>query len=522
MTQKKYPLLFLVILCSFIKANAQVTWADNIACILYSNCTNCHNPNGAAPFSLITYAEASSQSLSIKNATQTKHMPPWSADRTYRHFAHERYLTDEEINLIAEWADNGAPQGIASHAPTAPTYNSTDVITSPDLRLQIPNYTVSGSGDVYRCFVLDPALTTDQFLTALEVIPGYKNIVHHVLFFHDTTGRPDILDAADPGPGYTNYGGTGSSASVLVGAWVPGQTPNFFPTGMGVKIPAGAKLVAQIHYPQGSAGFADSTRFNLIMNTTPVRNVTIAPEINHGPSMIDGPLFIPANTIRTFHCSYNLPLVPITVISVAPHMHLIGRKIKSWAITPTFDTIPLINIENWDFHWQTQYNFRQPITLPIGTKLYAEATYDNTNANPFQPSFPPIDVAKGEGTTDEMLLIYFGALRSAPGDENIVVDTSTIKETYANCEYSTSIQDELNENNRFDFYPNPCNDKITIDLNTEFESIEIYTVFGEKVASFNTKNRDRIQVDISKYASGQYYIQAKNNSFNNTKKLIIQ
>ena len=522
MIQKKYAFLFLIVLFSFINANAQVTWADNIACILYSNCTNCHNPNGAAPFSLITYTEASSQSLAIKNATQTKHMPPWSADRTYRQFAHERYLTEEEIRLIAQWADNGAPQGIATHAPTPPVYNSTDVITSPDFRLQIPNYTVSGSGDIYRCFVLDPGTTTDQYLKGLEVIPGNKNIVHHVLFFQDSTGLPDALDAADPSPGYANYGGTGSSASVLVGAWVPGQTPNFFPTGMGVKIPAGAKLVAQIHYPQGSAGFGDSTRFNLIMNATPVRNVTIAAALNHGASMLDGPLYIPANTVRTFHFRYNLPLAPITVLSASPHMHLIGRYVKAFAVTPTNDTIPLVKINNWDFHWQTQYNFRQPLKLPAGTVLYGEATYDNTMANPFQPNSPPQNVSLGEATTDEMMLIYFGALLYSPGDENIVVDTSTIKETYANCEYSTSVQDNLNTLNSFNFYPNPSNNFITIDMNTSIESIEIYNVYGEKVSSTNTFNLDKIKIDISKFASGQYYIQAKNNTVSTTKKLIIQ
>lgn len=519
---KKIYAIILVLTCISSYLSAQVTWSDNIACIVYSNCTNCHNPNGAGPFSLMTYAEASSQALSMKNATVSKHMPPWPADRTYRRFAHERYLTDEEISLIAQWADNGAPEGVASHAPTPPVYSSTEVITSPDYRLQIPTYTVAGLGDVYRCFVMDPGTTVDKYLTGLEVIPGNRNIVHHVLFFQDSTNVPSTLDAADSDPGYLSYGGTGSNASILVGAWVPGQSPNFFPSGMGVRIPAGAKLIAQIHYPQGSAGLTDSTKFNLLMNSTPLRNVTIAAALNHGPSMLDGPLFIPANTIRTFHFRYNLPPAPITVISVAPHMHLIGRKVKAWAITPTNDTIPLINIENWDFHWQGQYNYRQPLKLPIGTILYGEATFDNTTSNPWQPSSPPQNVSQGESTTDEMMLIYFGALLNFPGDENMVIDTSTVKATHDNCAYSTGIKVDDSSEDFFRFYPNPAHQSISIEMAQSIENIRIYNMYGELLLEKNTKDESQLNIDVSAFPTGQYVIQAYDKSKVYSKKMIVQ
>ncbi|MEI6312122.1 MAG: T9SS type A sorting domain-containing protein [Bacteroidota bacterium] len=519
---KKIVLLSLITL-SIYSSQAQVTWADNIACILYSNCTNCHNPNGAGPFSLMTYTEASTQALSIKSATQSKHMPPWSADRSYRSFAHERYLTDEELNLIKIWADNGAPEGVAGHAPTPPTYSTADVITSPDYRLQIPTYTVSGVGDVYRCFVLDPGTTIDEYLTGLEIIPGNRNIVHHVLFFQDSTTLPSTLDAADPGPGYTNYSGTGSNASIMIGAWVPGQSPYFYPTGMGVRVPAGAKLIAQIHYPQGSAGLVDSTKFNVVMSSAPLRNVTIAAALNHGTSMLDGPLYIPANTVRTFHFRYNLPLAPITILSAAPHMHLIGRSVKAWAITPTNDTIPLVKIDNWDFHWQTQYIYRQPLKLPAGTVLYGEATYDNTTANPFQPSTPPQNVSLGESTTDEMMLIYFGALLNFPGDENMIIDTSTIKPTYANCNYrATAINDPEEGGNVFEFYPNPSSDFIEINMNQLVDKIKIFNVYGALVDELNTTNATSTTIHVSTFPKGQYYISAYDKTGIHTKKLIIE
>lgn len=520
--QKKYVYILSIQLLFAISINAQVNWADDIACILYSNCTNCHNPKGAGPFSLMTYAEASAQSLSIKSATQSKHMPPWTADRTYRNFAHERYLTDDEISLIAQWVDNGVPQGNLANAPTPPVYSSTEVITAPDYRLQIPTYTVSGLGDVYRCFVLDPGTTVTKFLTGLEVIPGNPNIVHHVLFFHDSTSTPATLDAADPGPGYNSYGGTGSTASVLVGAWVPGQTPYFYPSGMGVRIPAGAKLIAQIHYPQGSAGLADSTKFNILMTTSALRNVTIAPALNHGISLTNGPLFIPANTVRTFYSRYTLPAVPITVISCTPHMHLIGRSIKAFAVTPSADTIPLVRINNWDFHWQTQYNYRQPLRLPAGTILYGEATYDNTTNNPFQPSSPPIDVHVGEATTDEMMLIYFGALLTMPGDENIVVDTSTVKTNHSGCSsMHLSLDDISTESFPMHVFPNPASEFITIHSPISLHKIEILDMYGRVVYTKSDNMLINFNIDIHSLSSGTYFIKGTAGSLTHIKKLVI-
>ena len=501
---KKYTTLFIFLSFISIVHAQSVTWADNIACIVYTNCTKCHNPNGVGPFSLLTYADAVSQSGAIKGATQSKYMPPWSADRSYRSFAHERYLTQEEIDLIANWVDNGTPQGNISHAPTMPVYGSAEEISSPDARIQIPNYTVSGVGDIYRCFVLDPGISVNQFITGLEVIPGNRSIVHHVLIYADTTGIPSSLD-------YAGFGGTGSSNSTLIGAWVPGSAAYFYPSGMGSFLPANAKIIAQIHYPQGSAGMIDSTHINLKLTTYPyTRNVTMAAALNHyAPSILDGPLVIPANQVKTFHFRYNAPSVDLTILSVAPHMHLVGVSVKAFAVTPIGDTIHLVNIPKWDFHWQGAYQFRQPLRLPANSVIYGVATYDNTTANPHNPNSPPQLVTLGEATTDEMMLVYFGALVAFPGDNSIVIDTTTIKQTYNDCQYKTGFSTNANflNNDDISLYPNPANNTLNIATDEIYNNIKLYNYRGELVVNQNNHSSlFRFNIETTDLATGEYIV----------------
>lgn len=503
-------IFILVIVCGFMSLlQAQtVTWADNIACIVYTNCTKCHNPNGAGPFSLLTYTDAVSQSVAIKGSTQSKYMPPWTADRSYRSFAHERYLTQEEIDLIANWVDNGTPQGNMAHAPTTPVYSSSEEIVTPDARIQIPTYTVSGIGDIYRCFVLDPGISVNQFITGLEVVPGNRSIVHHVLIYADTTGIPSALDSAEAGPGYAGFGGTGSSNSTLIGAWVPGSAAYFYPTGMGSFLPANAKIIAQVHYPQGSAGMIDSTHINLKLTTYPfTRNVTMAAALNHSiPSILDGPLVIPANQVKTFHFRYNAPPVDLTILSVAPHMHLVGVSVKAFAVTPLGDTIHLVNIPKWDFHWQGAYQFRQPLRLPANSVVYGVATYDNTTANPHNPNSPPQLVTLGESTTDEMMLVYFGALVAFPGDNSIVIDTATIKQTYNDCQYKTGVLPAFSNDDAISLYPNPANKLLTIVSDEIYNNIKIYNYLGELVFKESNNLLARFNIETADLTTGEYVI----------------
>lgn len=441
------------------------TWADDIACIVYSHCSRCHSPGNIAPFSMMNYQEAYDARYAVQYAVTSRTMPPWKARPDFGDHIGKRLLTDNEINLINAWVNNGAPEGNPAAAPPSPVFSSVEEIQSPDLSVQIPTYTVPAvlTNDLYRVFAIQVNLPGDRYITGMEVIPGNRSAVHHVLVYQDETGQALAQDAADPLPGYTAFGGIGVFNAKLVGAWVPGSATQYFPTNMGVMLPQNTTLVLQIHYPVSSAGQVDSTHVNLQLSDGSMRELALAPVLNHAISMTNGPLVIEPNMVKTFHEQYTVT-VPATLLSIAPHAHLICTSMKAFGITPQGDTIPFVDIPNWDFHWQGSYNFQKPIKIPAFTKLHGYATYDNTASNPHNPNSPPKEVSVGEATTDEMMLFYFAYTSYQLGDENIVVDTASHYPHYQDCETHTFVSAVAEASQTLDFqlFPNPVSDFLTV------------------------------------------------------------
>ncbi|MBL7718307.1 MAG: hypothetical protein JNL72_05670, partial [Flavipsychrobacter sp.] len=315
------------------KAAAAYVWSTDIAPILYDNCASCHRMGGIAPFPLINYNEALAFSQSIKHSVQDKHMPPWPPDINYSRLAHERVLTQQEIDMIVSWVDSGAQSGNINLAPPPPVFsNNGDIPGTADLTVTIPTFTSTAvNSDVYQCFVIPSGQSVDNFITAFEAIPGNRDIVHHVLVYADTTQGHVCqgLDNAYPGPGYVSFGGVGENSAIMLGGWVPGTAPMMYPQNFGVKLFANADIVIQIHYPAGSDGYQDSTKVRFFFGNAN-REVFILPVLNHEQSTVLSPypLTIPADSTRTFTEQFTTP-VNLSLLGVAPHMHLIGRSIKS-------------------------------------------------------------------------------------------------------------------------------------------------------------------------------------------------
>jgi mono/diheme cytochrome c family protein len=405
-----------------------VNWANDIAPILYKHCVQCHRAEAIGGFSLMDYQSAFTNRYAIQEAVSNKTMPPWKADPNYRHYAGENFLTDAQIQTIDQWVNNDAPSGDVSQAPQPPTFVSGSSIGIPDEVLQTPAYTMNATEDEYRCFVIPSGLTQTQYLRGLEVIPGNHMAVHHVLIYEDVSGQAKLLDQQTPEPGYVSFGGIGIQNTRLIGSWVPGNRPTLLPPFMGIKLSAGADIVVQVHFPGSATGLTDQSTLNLFFTPTTqgIRQVNITPFLYHfPPSLQNGPLYIPANETKEFKEQFTIPQ-NASVMAVAPHMHLIGRNVKSFGITPEGDTIRLINIPSWDFNWQGAYTFQKVQKIPGGTKVYAYATYDNTENNPFNPSSPPQAVSQGEATTDEMMLVYFIYMGYQQGDEDIVLDSTLL------------------------------------------------------------------------------------------------
>lgn len=507
---------FLAIVCVHSSMSQNLTWSDDIACIIYNNCAKCHHPGGAAPSSFLTYQEVFQKRASIRIYVLDGLMPPSPAEPGDIPFRNDLRLTDEEIQMISDWVLQGAPAGDLGIAPPPPTIPDQIEIPDPDGVLQIPTYTSTAMfNDDYRCFAFETDFGEDKWVTGIEIIPGNKSIVHHVILYEDANDEVLLLDAADPLPGYQCFGGVGSFSANFAGGWVPGQAAQFLPEGTGLLIPQNTNLIIQTHYPSGSFGMQDSTRVHLQFapGGTPLRQVRVTPYINHFTSLVNGPLFIPANTMRTFRAEQTV-VANVSLLSVLPHMHLIGTSMHCYAVLPiTNDTIRLFDIHHWDFHWQHAYHFRSPVHLPFGTKLVAEATYDNTSNNPHNPSFPPQDVSAGEATTDEMFLIFFSYLIYQPGDENMVFeDDPPFSEACAGSVSSVDLRPSPVR-----IAPNPANKRVTIQAPWLDYQVALHDAFGRLILTA----QQITELPTGGLADGMYYLVIQSGRERYVEKLVI-
>jgi hypothetical protein len=405
------------------------TFSETIAPILYKNCTVCHRTGGIGPFEIESYADAQNNGLAIRTAVQSGYMPPWPPDTTYSRFSHQRVLGQQQIADIVAWVDGGMPQGNPSLEPPLPVFSGNSELSQPaSARYRMPAYTVTSDEDDYRAFVIPNLSPSTQAVTEIQFYPGNKQIVHHILLYYDTTGICQQLDNADPLPGYSAFGGIGTQQPKQMGAWVPGSPALLLPSNFGMPAYQGGKFVMQVHYAPGSAGLVDTTAFELVYKpiTSSMREVFQIPILNHFTSLANGPLTLLPNQKKVFVESQILP-IPISVLGVTPHMHLIGRNKKVYALKPlSTDTVRIVRIPDWNFNWQGQYMYPRPLVLPAGTTLRSESLYDNTSQNPFNPSNPPQAVFAGESTLDEMMMTYFMFVPYQSGDENLVLDSGVV------------------------------------------------------------------------------------------------
>lgn len=515
-----YFLILLLVSSRTYSQNA--TWSEDVAAIFYNKCTSCHHSGGIGPFSLIDYNDAVMEALSIQNAINDGYMPPWPPDPTYRHLAHERILSGMEIAAINDWVNNATPLGNIANAPIPPTYNSSATITNPDYIFQIPTYTVNTATDLYRNFVIPSGLINNLAITDFEVIPGNRAIVHHVIVWEDTSDVPSQLDLADPDPGFTNFGGSGSSKSNMIGFWVPGMSAFKWPTGMGQLLPAGTDIVIQVHYPGGTFNATDSTHIRLKTSSAALRNVYTLPVLNHDNTITNGPLFIPANTTPTFYSQFTIPF-NLSFISVGAHMHLLGQSAVTFGVTLLNDTIPFLRINEWDFHWQGLYQFRNVLKIPAGTTLYGICNYDNTLNNPHNPNNPPQDVSVGEATTDEMMLFYFSFTQYVTGDENIVIDSSAIVTSV----YDPAFADIIQTPQLYDPAPNPSGDFVNLSFYLPATDDVIFRIYDLKGAIVKTSDQhfdaglNIHRISINDLASGEYILKMQAGGMERSKKVVV-
>jgi Copper type II ascorbate-dependent monooxygenase, C-terminal domain len=424
------------------------TFHKDIAPILQKNCQDCHRSGQVAPFSLLTYDQARKRASDLAHVTGERSMPPWPASTTYGGpFRDQRVLPDADIARLRAWVDAGCPEGDAKDAPPPREFSSDWPLGKPDLILTMPvNYELDAEGsDEFRVFVLGTDLPEDRWIRAVDFKPGNRKVVHHIIAGIDASGKARELDARDEKPGYEAVGGFGDGVPLrgFLPIWTPGAVQRFQPEGTGYVLPSKADLLIQMHYHKSGKLESDATQVGLYLSDKPlpkqVRTGFLFPDINAEQSAALTKKFQSAmakgkrpTLDETYHDVLVIPAGEanytikgsskpgrsmmsrpinrdILLTSVMPHMHWLGKDFTFTAVLPdeAGTRIPLIKIDRWNFNWQGTYAFEKPISLPKGTYLEMEAHFDNSDANPANPTHPPKVVTWGEQTTNEMCIGIF-------------------------------------------------------------------------------------------------------------------
>jgi hypothetical protein len=354
----------------------------------------------------MTYDEAYPYRHLIKLMTQAREMPPWKPADGCGDFEGTRRLSQRDIDIIAQWVDSGSPEGRSEDLPAPLEFKNGWTNGEPDIVLTMPQpYSPPPLQEMYRCFSIPVENAEQKFVQTVDVRPGDRATVHHVIGFIDATGVSESLDAQEEGPGYKCFGGPGFLPTGMLAAWAPGTRPSSLPDGVGISLPENARVVLQVHYHvHDNSPHSDQTSVGIYFSDKPVeKTLHVLPLWNDNFTIPAGAKDYMVRAEQTVPV-----LFPIHAYLVGPHMHLLGKRMKVEAVLPSGQRVCLIDIPDWDFNWQGSYHFKTPIALPGLTRLEMTAWYDNSDDNPRNPNSPPKPVSWGEATTDEMALAFIG------------------------------------------------------------------------------------------------------------------
>jgi hypothetical protein len=385
---------------AFVKRrHGELTFNKDIAPIIHRHCSTCHRPGEAAPFALLTYQEVKERAPDIVSVTSRRYMPPWLPDRSGPPLRHERHLTENEIGMIRQWADEGAVEGAARDKQPLPTWPEGWQLGTPDLVVEMPvAYPLPAGGrDVYRNFVIPLPLEQRRFVRAVEFRANTK-VIHHVFIRFDRSQQSRRLDAQDADVGFGGMSvppGVESPGGHFL-SWQPGRGPIQFPDGLSWPLEPKRDLVLQTHMQPNGKRELVQPRIGFYFTEQPPTNTPF--KVYLSSIAIDIPPGVNDYEVKD---TYILP-VDVDLLAVLPHAHYLARQMEGYAVLPSGESRPLLRIKDWDFNWQSDYRYDEPIHLPKGTRLGMRFIYDNSAANVRNPNHPPSRIRYGLQSTDEM------------------------------------------------------------------------------------------------------------------------
>ena len=429
-------------------AERPLTFNRDVAPIIFQNCTPCHRPGEAGPFVLQSYDDVKQRAKQIVTTTEHRFMPPWKPDPEFRHFEGERWLDEDEIDTLRDWVDSGAIEGDPRERPTPPRFTDGWQLGKPDLVLTMRDaFTVPAEGkDLFRNFVLPVPINERKYVQAIEFRPGNGKVVHHARILLDETGELRQRDLDEPGPGFEGMDAPGAHFpdGHFLG-WAPGKMPRR--EDVAWPLAARTDLIVQVHLkPTGRQEALKASVGIYFTNKAPSIHPVL---LRFGSKTIDIP---PGESKYVVEDSYTLP-VPAKALSIYPHAHYIGREMTVVAQMPDGGTERLLRISDWDFNWQDEYEYIEPVDLPKGATLVMRYVYDNSTANARNPSSPPRRVVTGPDGTDEMgeLLIQLlaanevdaAALRGETARKALLLDVAGEEKRIADVPGDYSVRNSL-------------------------------------------------------------------------------
>jgi hypothetical protein len=391
------------------------TFTRDVAPILYKNCTTCHRPGEIAPMSLLTYEDARPYAKAIRDEIGEGHMPPWHADAPAGTFENERRLSDADKKTILDWIAGGAPKGNPKDQPAPPQYTDGWQIGKPDVVFEMQeDYKIPAKGTVeYEYFYIPTNFTEAKYVQAIEVRPGNRKVVHHVLVQYqakpDLTRtpvlkfKPEYARLPDPTFGDRQPRREQGVPTRLIGTYAPGTLPQVFREGTALRLEPGGVIELQMHYTTNGEATTDRTKVGIIFSKDP------APREVRPSAFYNASLSLPANAPNaSVPCEVEFQQDTI-VYGLFPHTHLRGKAWEYSLVLPDGTSKKILSVPRYDFNWQTYYMFKEPLQVPKGAKIVSTAWYDNSHGNRSNPN-AEVEVKWGDQTWEEMQ--YTGLLFS--------------------------------------------------------------------------------------------------------------
>jgi hypothetical protein len=359
---------------------------------------------------MLTYKDARPWAKAMKEAVLTKKMPPWFADPAYGHFSNDRRLAQEEVNTLVSWVDQGAVEGDSKDAPPPVEFNEGWTIGKPDVVFEMPvEYTVPAKGTIeYTYFLLPKIFSEDKWIEKIEVRPGARPLVHHVVMVSRPPGSK-WLEEMKPGVAWVpskeknekREADTGEGAFLLgdiemVSVYVPGGLAYQTGPGQARLMKAGSDLIFQMHYTANGKQTVDRTRVGIVFAKEQPRERVV------NTFIMNTRFRIPPGAADQVVDARVTVQEDATLLNLFPHMHFRGKAFEYEVKYPTGETETLLSVPKYNFNWQLTYQLEQPLKLPKGTILTAIAHYDNSPNNPYNPD-PKSEVYWGDQSWEEML-----------------------------------------------------------------------------------------------------------------------